>query len=280
MPVNNTYEFSDNTRAYINSSENTISYTNYKFGLIQLESWIIEGDARPNEPAGTILENVEITSEEVYEIVNTLTEDLKIDNISIAEAEKARIVNINTTATVSEGWCITLTRSDGDSVPVSFSSVQMNGILDLETDDYVERWTPESIVIYVDSTGIRSFYWTNPIEVVEELNSNVKLLEFEDVQDRIRSYIEYGYFRRMENGQIINDNKIIVEKIVLTNVLLPIKNDTDHQMIVPAWIIFYKDIMVIDDETIEGSTTIFAVNAIDGSSIDLSIQSNESAKYD
>lgn len=81
----------------------------------------------------------------------------------------------------------------------------------------------ESIRIYVDETGIKTFEWENPIEIVEVLNQNVLVLNFEEVKERILGYIKYGYsyvaqqFKDM--GSELSDQRIKIDKIVLTNVM-------------------------------------------------------------
>jgi len=57
-----------------------------------------------------------------------------------------------------------------------------------------------------------------------------------------------------------------VTKVTLTGVMVPIKDELDHQYILPAWLVYYH--AVNEPDYIQ----VFAVNAIDGSSIDLSMR--------
>ena len=237
--------------------------TTDKFGILQPESWVINGDAYPGEPVGTTIDNVKISEREACDTVNKIITDLGINNLGIAKTEKARIIKDYTSEIVSQGWLVTLTRNDGDSTPVNLISRQLVGLLDFGSEEYVERWWPEIIKIYLDESGIRALIWNNPLEVVEVLNDNVSLMQFDEIKERIRKYINFGYSKRVENGQVSGEKHVSINKITLTNLLIPIKDELDYQMLVPAWLIYYKY------EEIEGFTFVFAVNAIDGSSIDL-----------
>jgi hypothetical protein len=44
---------------------------------------------------------------------------------------------------------------------------------------------------------------------------------------------------------------------------------------VPAWVVYHKDVWEYEGQKREGSTMIFAVNAIDGSVIDLNFRTHE-----
>jgi len=266
LPVMNTYLMPDGTRKYIGMTDKYISLTTENRGILQLESWIIGGNAIPGEPVGTTLKNVKASEEEACNKVSVLLSSLGIENMGIAEAEKARIISEFTGKTITEGWCITCALNDGNCIPINFNSLQLNGMLYFGSEDFVQRWFPETMTIFIDETGIRSLYWTHMLEVTKEMNTNVPLLEFNDIKDRIKKYIEFGYSYRVQKGQVHGQNKIAINKIVLTNVLVPIKDDLDHQMLQPAWLVYYSE----PEE--KNMTYVFAVNAIDGSSIDLSMR--------
>ncbi len=270
LPKADTYAMPDGSRVHVRAETDSIYIEPLKFGIVQPESWVIAGDAYPGEPKGTTLDNVKISQQEAYEIVNSFLDEAGIENMGIAEAEKARLLLDMTYKTVSEGWEITLARNDGGNVPIYIDN-QPSGILYQRAEEYVQRWYPEVIKIYVDETGVKTFVWKYPVEVMEVLNQNVLVLNFEEIKERVLEYIKFGFsfVKEMvkEDGGELIDQKIEVNKIVLTNVMIPIKDETDYQMLAPAWIIFYSQK--------RGVTTVssfIAVNAIDGSSIDLKVR--------
>lgn len=273
LPKSNTYAMPDGSRVHVRAETDSIFIEPLKFGIVQPESWVIAGDAYPGEPKGTTLDNVKIRQQEAYETVNSFLDEVGIENMGISEAEKARLILDMTYKTVSEGWEITLSRNDGGSVPL-FIDNQPSGILYHRAEDYVKRWYPEVIKIYVDETGVKTFVWKYPVEVMEVLNQNVLVQDFEEIKERILKSIKFGfsYVKEMvkKDGGELTDQKIEVNKIVLTNVMIPIKDETDYQMLVPAWIIYYAQ-----DFGIKTKLSFIAVNAIDGSSIDLKVRTSE-----
>lgn len=266
--IDNTYAMEDGSRVYITTNLTKIKMTTDKNVIFQLESWVEDGAAIPGEPRGTTIEGVKISEAEARETVNKLIADLGIQNMGIAEIEKARFVNNYTDEITSKGWQATLTRNDGGSVPVNIGAYEANIVIDL-SEEYTARWRPETITVYVDESGIKQFYWTNPLQIVEKMNENAPLLEFDDMKERIKGYIKYGFSKSVDGGWITSDIGLSVDKIVLTNILVPIKDKQREQMLLPAWVVFYEEINYVMGKVFISPTFIFAVNAIDGSSIDL-----------
>ena len=163
---------------------------------------------------------------------------------------------------------MTLSRSDTKSIPIDTSSMQTSGIVDLSEVDFAERWSPEWIEIYVDDSGIQSMKWFNSIEVIETTEENAKLLPFENIKQSIIDAIEHGYKNRVNQQVVFGDHGVKVNQIVLTNVVVPVSDELDYQMLVPAWMVCYTETPPdrFDD------TYVFAVNAIDGTPIDLSMR--------
>lgn len=271
LPKADTYEMQDGSRVHVWATSNSIAIQPLKCGIVQPESWVKAGDAYPGEPAGTTLDNVKISQQEANEIVKSFLDEAGIENMGIAESEKARMLLDMTYETISEGWYISLSRNDGGSVRIYIDN-QPSGILYQRSEDYVQRWYPEVIRIYVDETGVKTFVWKYPVEVmVEVLNQNVLVLDFEEFKERVLEYIKFGFsfVKEMveEDGGELTNQKIEVNKIVLTNVMIPIKDDTNHQMLAPAWIIYYTQ-----ECGMNTVSSFIAVNAIDGSSIDLKVR--------
>jgi hypothetical protein len=272
LPVDNTYLLQDGTKTYLNASEDHINIFKKKFGIIQLESWLADGEAIPGEPPNTKIDDVKISEEDAIKIVDVLISDLKIQNLGLAEVEKARIVDDYTSEIISKGWQLTYCRNDSDSIAVNLGSVQGRGVLSFDTEDFVERWNPESISVYIDEDGIQQFLWKYPLEITEILNENISLLPFDDIKERIKKQIKYGFSHTLEKEQISNQFYLSIDKVVLSNVLIPIKDDLSFQMLSPAWLIYYKSYSYIQGDKYEDPLAVFAVNAIDGSSIDLSMR--------
>jgi hypothetical protein len=268
IPMKKTYAMPDEERVYVRTTSEGVYIYPINFGGIQPESWVAAGEAYPGESVGTTLDNVRISEEEAINEVTKLLSDLGIENMGIAKTEKARILKDFSFETVSEGWQITLARNDGGSIPVYIDTTEIYGTLYYPSEDYIDRWNTEKITAYVDENGIRSFIWQYPLKVVEEMNSNVPILPLDAIKEKVREYIKYSFTKITESNQV-PDRQITVNKIVLTNVLLPVKNESEYHMLVPAWIVYYDFA-----DGLGTHTAVIVINAIDGSSIDLALRVN------
>lgn len=275
IPFNLTYAMPSGARLHVEAKDNSVYVTADKYGLIQGESWLGDGGAIPGEPPGTTIEGVKISKEDAFDKLNTLLFDLGINHYGITEAQEARVVFTYTSEIISKGWWFTLTRNDGDIIPVDLYSTQYGGALDFRSDDYTERWRQDMIGVYFDETGVRSFSWNDPVEVIETLNENVALLPFDEIKDRIKNTVKFAYSQSMQNGWLSGEHDMSIDKIVLTNVLIPIKDDLDHQMLAPVWLVYNTLYVEYNGELVDEVKSVFAVNAIDGSSVDLSMRSLE-----
>ena len=273
LPIDKTYQMPDGTRSFITAEKESFRFYKDKYGILQPERWLANY-AGPNQPEGTTLENVIISQDVAGRTAENFILDLGIVNFGCAYSEKARILNDLTGETVSEGWLVYYARNDGGYLPVNFESLELNGLLDFYTEDYVERWWPETISIYVDQNGIRSFNWSSPLQVVEEMNSDVKLMPFETIKERIRKTIKFGYSQSVDSGTIAGQNYLSIDKIILSDIMVPIIDDLEHQMLQPVWLVFYHDYCFYNDVKIEGSNSVFAINAIDGSNVDLAMRTH------
>lgn len=271
IPMDKTYAMPNDERVYVDVNSQYIYINPIKFGVIQPETWIIDGEAYPGEAVGTTIDNIKISKDDAENTVEELLSELGIKNFGIAEVEKARIIKDFTYDIVSEGWQITLSRNDGNCVPVYINSAEVSGLLYYQTDDYIDRWRQESITIFVDENGARSFYWQYPLEIVEKLNSNVQIKPFEEIREKIRNYLKFAHTQFSQDymeayGEVV-EQQITLSKVVLTNVLVPIKDESEYHMLIPAWVVYYEQ-----EDGLGIHTFVIAINAIDASSIDLALR--------
>lgn len=264
FPFDQIYVMEDNTRRYIWANEDMFVYSALS-GTIQPEAWVLAGYAIPDEPRGTSIDNIQIGKEKATNMALELLNALGIDDFGIASITKARIVGEYAAGVVSEGWLLLLSGSYGDYIPVEFSQYQLGGLFRFENEEYAKSWEAESIQIYVDENGIQNFAWRNRMEVVSEVHTNVPILDFEEIKLQIKNNIRYGY-AWMDTNEVVSDIEIKVHKIILTGIMIPVKDDLDSHYLVPAWIVFYHFLDAPQNST---SIYVFAVNAIDGSNIDL-----------
>ena len=261
-----TYALPDGGRIRVRVSQDGLYATAYgAYSGVQPESWVMAGEAYPGEPKGTTLQNVKLTQAEAEAAAEAFLEQAGLTWLGLAGAEKARVLQGMTYETLSEGWQLTYARSDGGCIPVYYEN-QQSGILYRPAEDYAPRWFPEFARIYVDENGVQSFEWRNPLEIVETMNENVLLLEFDEIREQITQAIEHGYAYMSElmGG---GENTVTVDRILLTNVLVPMRDTVEYQMLVPAWVVFYEEDLGLG----EPLRDFIAVNAVDGSLVDLQV---------
>ena len=263
-----TYALPDGGRVRVQVSQDSLYATAYGvYSIVQPENWVMDGEAYPGEPAGTTLKNVKLTQAEAEAMAQAFLEQAGLTYLGLAEAEKARILQDITFETLSEGWQLIYVRSDGGCIPVYYYN-QQTGYLYQRSEDYAPRWYPEALRLYVDENGIQSFEWSRPLEIVETMNENVLLLEFDEIREQITQAIAHGYAYMSEKMGGSGNYAVTVNRIVLTNVLVPMRDTVEYQMLVPAWLVFYQQQM----GAAEPLTAFIAVNAVDGSTIDLKVR--------
>lgn len=198
-----------------------------------------------------------------------LLDALGIDNMGIAYVEKARIIQANPPYEIySVGYQYVLTRNDGGGMAIDLEGRDYLGLVDFTWDSlaaFSERWDMERMTVYVDETGICELEWQYPLSVAEALNENVSLLPFEEMQEKIRQAIKVGYRHAYDWLPEGANLTLHIEKIVLSHLLVPAKDQPGYQLFAPAWLIFYS--YEHDDGWWREEDCMFALNAIDGSII-------------
>jgi len=133
------------------------------------------------------------------------------------------------------------------------------------SEEYRSGWTPEYIAVVVDDTGICSFDWFNPVEIVAVENENVEIIDLEQAKqifsenmDRIVSGFEMGEVDMMML-------KVKVNKVVLGFQYLPVKDHFDEYRMTPCWIFMGNDSIFAIESWISGPCSQMTLNAVDGS---------------
>ncbi len=212
-----------------------------------------------------------LTEQEAMALAQKALGDMGIDNMGVVDADRAVIVNTCLDAFPSAGWNVSFARTDNGSVPADLS-LQDSRYFNFKEDDYFERWQIERLGVYVDDEGVESISWSKPQVVSEVAEGNVTLMTWDKAKQAIRDAMSLGFDNYMalrQDAVMTRDINIAVDKIVLTNVLVPQGDGLDYQLAVPAWVIYNEQVWETENERRIDMMEIFAVNAIDGSVIDL-----------
>ncbi len=279
------FQRSDGSRINFLARENGCYIDKYTGNYcMQLEEWVRDsGWPHLFKFMDKTLEASKLTEQEAIKQAKKALTDMGIEDMDVVGTDRAVIVNTCLDAFPSAGWYVSFGRTDNGSVPADLS-FQDSHHFNIREDDYFERWWPERLGIYVDDAGVQSISWDNATAVAEVEKENVALLPWEKVQQTIRDTMTLGWSksveRQKEYEQEIFDLNYVIDKIVLTNVLVPQGDGLDYQLKVPAWVVYLHDVWEYEGNKGEGLTEIFAVNAADGSVIDLAFRTHEMDKLD
>jgi hypothetical protein len=223
------------------------------------------------------LEASTITEQEAMDLASKALVDMGIENMGVIDIDRAVIVNICLDAFPSGGWNVSFGQTVGGSVATDLS-LRDSRYFNFREEDYFERWQTERLWVYVDDEGVQSISWEDPKIVSEVAEANAELLPWDEAQQAIRDAMSLGFanYMALRQDTILNrDINIAVDKIVLTNVLVPQGDNLDDQLLVPAWVVYNEKVYETENERRIDLTEIFAVNAIDGSVIDLTFRTHE-----
>lgn len=197
---------------------------------------------------------------------------LGLSGFSIVNAEKANLMhdrgrNGSDYASVAQGWGFVLRRLYG-GYPSIRSEIKPSISLNYESDPAYTEVTiipDEEIRIMIDESGIRSFRYDAPKEVVGVESANVTLLPFDEVQTRVKNTL-----RAALSGSWLEQmdvTEIEVYRLLLTCYTVHIRNSEEYYEI-PCWVVLFDDPMTRgfrDDPT--DTPQALLVNAVDGSII-------------
>jgi hypothetical protein len=145
--------------------------------------------------------------------------------------------------------------------------------------DYEETalpWHYESIRVMVDDEGLKSVSWQNPIEVTEVISDNVKVMSFEEAANIFRSMCSTVYEPQATSFDWETHIDVNVDHVELTLLRIREQNaEGKNGLYVPAWLFYGQEVYTFGEYTEPDfskpfTRVLFAINAVDGSIIDLS----------
>lgn len=223
----------DGERWYWNCVSQGFNLWKSRSAIVQEESLVLLGDAYPGEK-GHALEITNITEEEAVETAKAFIAPLQRDELQIAEIEKARLLDNNSYETLSTGYYITIVGNPANTIPCLYRTYSGNPALYFTEDseaEYGVRWVQEEISMFVSEKGVEEFSWSYRKKVVDVANENVQILPFEQIQERIRTLLEYG----VSEG---TNDPIYITRIVLGSAIQQVADQGSEAFMVPAWMVF------------------------------------------
>lgn len=154
-----------------------------------------------------------------------------------------------------------------EGVPVAYTEEWGNSIP--ENEPYEGVWIYERITVCVNKDGVVYFQWVSPhTEPVTE-ETDLQLLEFEDISDIFAKMImvKNGNLEQRNKLNGTNDiKKMIIDRVELRLMRIRNKNDLQHGRIVPVWDFCgtYADKYYMQND----NEILLTINALDGTVID------------
>lgn len=125
------------------------------------------------------------------------------------------------------------------------------------------EWANEKLSIVVNDEGIFELQWIQPLNVTELITGSAELLQFSEIRVVIEKMMEviYGPFsREHENAGKTYEATSIELSLMRINA----RDTITKGLLVPVWSVYSED-----SNNYNEKTSVLAVNAIDGSIIDL-----------
>lgn len=137
-------------------------------------------------------------------------------------------------------------------------------------------WMYETIRAIVNDEGVTDADWRNPVDVTATVSENVHIMSFEGAKNIFELMCETVYEPQVQIGSQTNYADIEVNHVELSLIRVREQNaDKKVGLYVPAWVFYGTHYYGAESpEKIDRSTyltsIIFAINAVDGSIIDIS----------
>jgi hypothetical protein len=241
---------------YLDVYQNSLNISKLRSVHYQPETWVEKRGAYPGEK-GHKLENIQISEEKAVRLGNEWITKFERNDLCLARIDRGRLLEKYTYRTW-EGYalyyvskldgCIpTCYVLDGDCSELSFSNIS-------ETDIYAMPWRQEYIFLFINEDGVQVMNWCERKTIEMVPNENVQLMPFDQIQQSIRSLLQYGL-----SGD--ENNPVTIHRIVLGNAIQQVPNQKDEAFIIPTWIIY-----LYSEAEHQGSNDlrIMLVNALDG----------------
>ncbi len=217
------------------------------------------------EGQGPISLSPPITRESAQSMLVAFLDKIGLDGYIVCDAEEASYYGIINRTEYSQGWYFALVHTN-EYIPIDLQKNGLGTTFRYDSNDiYNAPWHNESMYAYVDESGVASFGWYDPVEVVEIINSDVEILPLDVIKVRIKNMLSVG-LSWLSDLRVPYGETGVVRKLVLTQTIIPVKNEFDAAYLMPTWV-------VVTDwygpAGIYNYTDYTCFNAVDGSPISL-----------
>lgn len=255
-------QFEDGQKAYIYCTDNFFWIRRDRSCNIQLENWVLQGDATPGERSHP-LENIQISEQDAIAAGNQVIKRLGRDGkMALAFSRKARATESYTYRVLGEGYLLTYVQNTPGAIAFDYRNYMDSNVLAFtqKQDAYAEYLPQEWIEIFITENGVLSFAWGDPKEIVNTANSNVVLLPFDQIQESIRNLITYGV-SGYDNTTNDDFGALLISRITLGASIQQVPDQGDEAFLVPTWMV---TLTTETDQAQNIDLAVLMINALDG----------------
>lgn len=199
--------------------------------------------------------NMEMTVDQAIDLAQSTMSNLGITDMILSEA--------NTIGSKQEqAYELSFYKSING---IRISDYQTHMMIEPEEGEsvYAPFLKPEIATIYINDSGVLEFYCTNPLEIGEIINENVRVMSFDEIKNIFKDQVFYNYYADEDYPITINVNRIDFGYFIQS-----VKDQDGIFRAIPVW-----DFLASEDEYEGDSSTysVLTINAIDGSIINRSL---------
>lgn len=259
---------------HVSDSWNTLQISNRckRYGYVYYERQYQQDKDDPEYGNQKLWLDTALSREDAEVMLRQGLDRLGLNDFVIRFAERATLLDTSDTrnVNVSGGWGFELMRSFG--YPLIDMNYRASSHLEFGSGDGLYANKPikdEAITAFVDENGIEYFLYGGQKKVLQEVNPNVELLPFADIQRIVENTLSVS-LPVWASGNDARTFEIEIYRMMLTTQTLRVP-DSDDYYEVPCWVVLFDGLFELTaEDRIAGRNDRFLVkdaliiNAVDG----------------
>lgn len=259
----------------VKNSWNTLQISNRcrRYGYVYYETQYKRDQGDPEFGNEKLWLGTALSRENAEAKLRQTLDRLGLNDFEIRFAERATLLDTSDTRTVnvSGGWGFELQRSFG--YPLIDINYRASSHLEFGSGNGLfenNRIRDETITAFVDENGVEYFIFGGRKKVLQEVNPDVELLSFEDIQRIVKNTLSVS-LPAWASGDDARTFAIEIYRMTLTTQTMRVP-DSDDFYEVPCWVVLFDGLfeLTAEDRAVTrndrgGVHDALIINAVDGS---------------
>ena len=231
---NQTIRYGNNQTATVNCRGDSLQINSRRHAIVHT-SELLARDGH-YEGQGPIHISPTISQTDAEALMYGFLKKVGLTGYQVSDFDTASYYGLVDETEYSQGWYFYLVNAN-EYIPVEMQRHGVGSIFQYNSkDSYCAPWLIESMCAYVSENGVEFFSWYNPTEMIELTNPDVQLLSFDELQIRIKNMLSAG-LSWMANLEAPYGETPTVSRLVLTQTLVPVKNERTSAYLMPTWVV-------------------------------------------